>query len=88
MLESTLEIVHESLISFTRNDPTRDRGSQVPHAAAPIISSVGFVHDWREDNLTATPSADVLSTWTSYEIVRNGADSKKGADLRLIIVMD
>ncbi|KAH7907585.1 carnitine acetyl transferase [Hygrophoropsis aurantiaca] len=30
------------------NDPTPDRGSQLPRAAALIISSLGFVHDLRQ----------------------------------------
>jgi carnitine O-acetyltransferase len=31
-----------------RNDPTPDRGSQVPRAASLILSSLGFVHDLRK----------------------------------------
>jgi len=31
-----------------RNDPTPDRGSQLPRAAALIISSLGFIHDLRK----------------------------------------
>ena len=30
-----------------RNDPTPDRGSQLPRASALIISSLGFIHDLR-----------------------------------------
>jgi carnitine O-acetyltransferase len=30
-----------------RDDPTPDRGSQLPRAAALIVSSLGFVHDLR-----------------------------------------
>ncbi|KAH7925138.1 carnitine acetyl transferase [Leucogyrophana mollusca] len=33
------------------NDPTPDRGSQLPRAAALIISSLGFVHDLRKGML-------------------------------------
>jgi hypothetical protein len=31
-----------------RNDPTPDRGSQLPRATALIISSLGFIHDLRQ----------------------------------------
>jgi carnitine O-acetyltransferase len=33
--------------SFHRNDPTPDRGAQLPRASALIISSLGFIHDLR-----------------------------------------
>ena len=32
---------------YFRNDPTPDRGSQLPRAASLIISSLGFIHDLR-----------------------------------------
>lgn len=35
-------------LSLGRNDPTPDRGSQLPRAASLIISSLGFVHDLRK----------------------------------------
>lgn len=43
-----------------RNDPTPDRGSQLPRAAALIISSLGFIHDLRTgilepDTVRGTP---------------------------------
>jgi len=43
-----------------RNDPTPDRGSQLPRAASLIISSLGFVHDLRAgllppDTVRGTP---------------------------------
>ncbi|KAG6889150.1 hypothetical protein C0995_003326 [Termitomyces sp. Mi166 len=37
----------DRFITNSRNDPTPDRGSQLPRAAALIISSLGFVHDLR-----------------------------------------
>ena len=30
-----------------RNDPTPDRGQQLPRAASLIVSSLGFIHDLR-----------------------------------------
>jgi Choline/Carnitine o-acyltransferase len=36
---------HEVIIN--RNDPTPDRGAQLPRASALIISSLGFIHDLR-----------------------------------------
>lgn len=30
-----------------RNDPTPDRGAQLPRAASLIVSSLGFIHDLR-----------------------------------------
>ena len=35
-----------------RNDPTPDRGAQLPRAAALITSSRGFVHDLRTGQLS------------------------------------
>jgi carnitine O-acetyltransferase len=34
-----------------RNDPTPDRGAQLPRAAALIVSSLGFIHDLRAEIL-------------------------------------
>jgi Choline/Carnitine o-acyltransferase len=31
-----------------RNDPTPDRGAQLPRAASLIVSSLGFIHDLRK----------------------------------------
>jgi len=43
-----------------RNDPTPDRGQQLPRAASLVVSSLGFVHDLRAgmlepDNIRGTP---------------------------------
>ena len=43
-----------------RNDPTPDRGQQLPRAAALIVSSLGFIHDLRAgilepDTVRGTP---------------------------------
>ena len=43
-----------------RNDPTPDRGQQLPRAASLIVSSLGFIHDLRAgmlepDNMRGTP---------------------------------
>lgn len=35
-----------------RNDPTPDRGSQIPRAASLIVSSLGFIHDLRTGQLS------------------------------------
>lgn len=35
----------------SRNDPTPDRGGQLPRAASLIVSSLGFVHDLRAGTL-------------------------------------
>lgn len=35
------------LLFFPRDDPTPSRGSQLPRAAALIVSSLGFIHDLR-----------------------------------------
>jgi carnitine O-acetyltransferase len=48
------------LTLVSRNDPTPDRGAQLPRAAALIISSLGFIHDLRAgilepDNIRGTP---------------------------------
>jgi hypothetical protein len=45
---------------ISRNDPTPDRGAQVPRAAALIVSSLGFIHDLRAgllqpDSVRGTP---------------------------------
>lgn len=40
-------IIRRSECPFPRNDPTPDRGSQLPRAASLIISSLGFIHDLR-----------------------------------------
>lgn len=53
-----LQIVTNVL--FFRNDPTPDRGSQLPRAATLIISSLGFIHDLRAgilepDTVRGTP---------------------------------
>ena len=37
---------HRYLYS-SRNDPTPDRGSQLPRAASLVVSSLGFIHDLR-----------------------------------------
>ena len=37
--------VADSLV--IRNDPSPDRGSQLPRAASLIVSSLGFIHDLR-----------------------------------------
>ena len=44
----------------SRNDPTPSRGTQLPRAAALIISSLGFIHDLRAgllepDTVRGTP---------------------------------
>ena len=43
-----------------RNDPTPDRGQQLPRAASLIVSSLGFIHDLRAgmlepDTVRGTP---------------------------------
>jgi hypothetical protein len=43
-----------------RNDPTPDRGQQLPRAASLVVSSLGFVHDLRAgmlepDSIRGTP---------------------------------
>ena len=35
------------ILYLLRNDPTPDRGAQLPRASALIISSLGFIHDLR-----------------------------------------
>jgi carnitine O-acetyltransferase len=37
--------------SCRRNDPTPDRGAQLPRAAALITASLGFIHDLRAGHL-------------------------------------
>ncbi|KAG6855499.1 hypothetical protein H0H87_001986 [Tephrocybe sp. NHM501043] len=67
------EFWYESYLSFTdpvvlalnpffvlENDPTPDRGAQLPRAASLIISSLGFIHDLRAgllqpDSVRGTP---------------------------------
>lgn len=44
---------YDQLTWFHRNDPTPDRGSQLPRAASLIISSLGFIHDLRAGLLEA-----------------------------------
>lgn len=39
-------------LSSSRNDPTPDRGSQLPRAASLIVSSLGFIHDLRTGQLS------------------------------------
>jgi hypothetical protein len=51
---------HINLVLHDRNDPTPDRGSQLPRAASLIISSLGFIHDLRKglldpDTVKKTP---------------------------------
>ena len=55
---TTSLIDHSALIS--RNDPTPDRGSQLPRAASLVVSSLGFIHDLRAgllepDTVRGTP---------------------------------
>ena len=38
-----------------RNDPTPDRGQQLPRAASLIVSSLGFIHDLRAGMLEPDP---------------------------------
>lgn len=50
----------DDLSLFSRNDPTPDRGSQLPRAAALVVSSLGFIHDLRAgllepDTVRGTP---------------------------------
>ena len=47
--ESPLSSVHTAALNlvYARNDPTPDRGSQLPRAASLILSSLGFIHDLR-----------------------------------------
>lgn len=40
-------LVRGSQPTLLRNDPTPDRDTQLPRAAALIISSLGFIHDLR-----------------------------------------
>ena len=35
------------LLPLDRNDPTPDRGQQLPRAASLVVSSLGFIHDLR-----------------------------------------
>lgn len=39
--------------TLRRNDPTPDRGQQLPRAASLIVSSLGFIHDLRAGILEA-----------------------------------
>lgn len=46
--------LHDVLVQLTvlpRNDPTPDRGQQLPRAASLIVSSLGFIHDLRAGTL-------------------------------------
>jgi len=46
-VNSLLLLLIALLIHFVRNDPTPDRGAQLPRASSLIISSLGFIHDLR-----------------------------------------
>ena len=37
----------DAYFAWGRNDPTPDRGQQLPRAASLIVSSLGFIHDLR-----------------------------------------
>lgn len=42
---SNIHVKYSCEPSHPRNDPSPDRGSQLPRAASLIISSLGFIHD-------------------------------------------
>ena len=52
--------MHANDLCVCRNDPTPDRGQQLPRAASLIVSSLGFIHDLRAgilepDTMRGTP---------------------------------
>ena len=55
-----LSDMHANDFDLCRNDPTPDRGQQLPRAASLIVSSLGFIHDLRAgilepDTMRGTP---------------------------------
>ncbi|KAF8436877.1 hypothetical protein L210DRAFT_1031481 [Boletus edulis BED1] len=66
-----------------KNDPTPDRGSQLPRAAALIITSLGFIRDLQAGLLD--PDA-VRGHGSVYKVVRNSSDPDAGANFHWLIM--